>query len=88
MTQIYAAQPGPQQARARQIYTELRHNIIENVHNVCICFFRVLVRRVVMRLQEYERTGYVWEQYDALSGEGRRRWVVLRCIPFRILIEC
>ncbi|THU99363.1 glycoside hydrolase [Dendrothele bispora CBS 962.96] len=23
-------------------------------------------------LKEYERTGYVWEQYDALSGEGRR----------------
>jgi hypothetical protein len=26
-------------------------------------------------LQEYERTGYVWEQYDALTGEGRRRSV-------------
>ncbi|KAF8459900.1 glycoside hydrolase family 63 protein [Gautieria morchelliformis] len=51
---IYAARPGPHQARARSIYTELRENIIENVHN------------------EYERTGYVWEQYDALSGEGRR----------------
>lgn len=23
-------------------------------------------------LQEYERTGYVWEQYDALTGEGKR----------------
>lgn len=23
--------------------------------------------------QEYERTGYVWEQYDAISGEGKRR---------------
>ncbi|KAK7466923.1 Processing alpha glucosidase I [Stygiomarasmius scandens] len=22
--------------------------------------------------KEYERTGYVWEQYDAVSGEGRR----------------
>jgi len=22
--------------------------------------------------KEYERTGYVWEQYDALTGEGRR----------------
>ncbi len=31
------------------------------------------------RCQEYERTGYVWEQYDALTGEGRRRFVG-RCI--------
>jgi hypothetical protein len=30
-------------------------------------------------VQEYQRTGYVWEQYDALTGEGRRRWVDLRC---------
>lgn len=22
--------------------------------------------------KEYERTGYVWEQYDAMTGEGRR----------------
>lgn len=22
--------------------------------------------------KEYERTGYVWEQYDAITGEGRR----------------
>ena len=27
-------------------------------------------------LKEYERTGYVWEQYDANSGEGKRRCVV------------
>ena len=26
-------------------------------------------------VQEYVRTGYVWEQYDALSGEGKRRYV-------------
>ncbi len=26
-------------------------------------------------MQEYVRTGYVWEQYDALSGEGKRRYV-------------
>lgn len=25
--------------------------------------------------QEWKRTGYVWEQYDADTGEGRRRWV-------------
>jgi len=24
-------------------------------------------------MKEYERTGYVWEQYDANTGEGRRR---------------
>lgn len=23
-------------------------------------------------LQEYQRTGYVWEQYDSISGEGSR----------------
>ena len=26
--------------------------------------------------QEYQRTGYVWEQYDALTGEGKRRFVL------------
>ncbi|KAF8488307.1 glycoside hydrolase, partial [Russula emetica] len=26
--------------------------------------------------KEYERTGYVWEQYDANTGEGRRRCVI------------
>lgn len=34
---------------------------------VCWCF--------LIDLQEYERTGYVWEQYDANTGEGRRRCV-------------
>ncbi|EJD02084.1 glycoside hydrolase family 63 protein [Fomitiporia mediterranea MF3/22] len=51
---VYAKEPGPHQSRAREIYTELRKNIIDNV------------------FKEYERTGYVWEQYDALTGEGRR----------------
>ena len=36
--QIYAAQPGPHRARARTIYTELRENIIKNVHKVCVPF--------------------------------------------------
>jgi hypothetical protein len=35
MIQTYAARPGAHQARARAIYTELRENIIENVHKVC-----------------------------------------------------
>jgi mannosyl-oligosaccharide glucosidase len=50
----YGAQQGPYQERARDIYAELRKNVIDNV------------------FKEYERTGYVWEQYDALTGEGRR----------------
>ncbi|KAG8961017.1 Processing alpha glucosidase I [Tulasnella sp. 419] len=50
----YAAEPGPYYEQAKEIYTELRKNIIDNV------------------FKEYERTGYVWEQYDAVSGEGKR----------------
>ncbi|KAH8108478.1 glycoside hydrolase family 63 protein [Phellopilus nigrolimitatus] len=50
----YAKEPGPNQARAKEIYAELRKNVIDNV------------------FKEYERTGYVWEQYDAITGEGRR----------------
>ncbi|KDR81799.1 hypothetical protein GALMADRAFT_221665 [Galerina marginata CBS 339.88] len=50
----YAAQEGPYQEKARQIYKELRKNVVDNV------------------FQEYERTGYVWEQYDAITGEGKR----------------
>ncbi|THH33902.1 hypothetical protein EUX98_g303 [Antrodiella citrinella] len=50
----YAAQEGPYQQRAKEIYAELRTNVIDNVY------------------KEYNRTGYVWEQYDALTGEGRR----------------
>ncbi|KAG8941772.1 Processing alpha glucosidase I [Tulasnella sp. 424] len=50
----YAAEDGPYQAQAKQVYDQLRKNIIENVY------------------KEYERTGYVWEQYDASTGEGRR----------------
>ncbi|KAI0807266.1 glycoside hydrolase [Fomes fomentarius] len=50
----YAAQEGPHQQRAQEIYAELRKNVIDNVH------------------KEYVRTGYVWEQYDPLTGEGRR----------------
>ncbi|GAA6008227.1 hypothetical protein JCM11491_001936 [Sporobolomyces phaffii] len=50
----YAKEPGPHQALAGEIYSELRDNVINNV------------------FKEYERTGFVWEQYDATTGEGRR----------------
>ncbi|KAF9466429.1 glycoside hydrolase [Collybia nuda] len=50
----YAAQPGPHQERAKEIYKELRKNVVDNV------------------FKEYQRTGYVWEQYDAITGEGKR----------------
>ncbi|KAH9853984.1 glycoside hydrolase [Lenzites betulinus] len=74
----YATQEGPHQARAQEIYAELRRNVIENVH------------------KEYVRTGYVWEQYDALTGEGRRShpftgWtslVTLSKCPLNIVARC
>ncbi|KAG0705211.1 glycoside hydrolase [Suillus ampliporus] len=50
----YAREEGPLQERAREIYDELRRNVVNNV------------------FKEYQRTGYVWEQYDALTGGGRR----------------
>jgi hypothetical protein len=34
-----------------------------------------VVRLSYFDMKEYERTGYVWEQYDANTGEGRRRCV-------------
>ncbi|KZT28597.1 glycoside hydrolase family 63 protein [Neolentinus lepideus HHB14362 ss-1] len=52
--QTYAAQEGPYQKQAQEIYTELRKNVVDNVY------------------KEYKRTGYVWEQYDSITGEGRR----------------
>ena len=53
----YAREQGPNQQRAREIYDELRKNVIDNV------------------FEQYQKTGYVWEQYDAITGEGRRRYV-------------
>ncbi|KAJ3546770.1 hypothetical protein NMY22_g1929 [Coprinellus aureogranulatus] len=50
----YAVEPGPYQEKAKEIYKELRRNVVDNV------------------VKEYERTGYVWEQYDPLTGEGKR----------------
>ncbi|KAI0340653.1 glycoside hydrolase [Trametopsis cervina] len=50
----YISEEGPYQDLAKQIYSELRKNVVDNV------------------FKEYQRTGYVWEQYDPLTGEGRR----------------
>ncbi|KAF8162958.1 glycoside hydrolase family 63 protein [Crassisporium funariophilum] len=50
----YASQEGPYQAKAKDIYQQLRKNVVDNV------------------VKEYERTGYVWEQYDPITGEGKR----------------
>jgi len=50
----YAAREGPYQQKAKDIYKELRKNVVNNV------------------VKEYDRTGYVWEQYDAVTGEGKR----------------
>ncbi|KAH7930897.1 glycoside hydrolase family 63 protein [Leucogyrophana mollusca] len=49
----YVAEEGPYQQRAKEIYAELRNNIVSNV------------------FKEYQRTGYVWEQYDPTTGEGK-----------------
>ncbi|CAO3659074.1 unnamed protein product [Umbelopsis vinacea] len=50
----YMHVPGPYQEKAKQIYDELRSNIIKNV------------------FAEYKRTGFVWEQYSAFDGQGKR----------------
>ena len=35
-----------------------------------------VVRLSYFYVKEYERTGYVWEQYNANTGEGQRRSVI------------
>jgi len=76
----YGAQEGPYRERANQIYGDLRKNVIDNVFKVSsvLVTFQEISRFITVT-QEYERTGYVWEQYDALTGEGRRRLVNYRC---------
>ncbi|KAI9880389.1 MAG: Processing alpha glucosidase I [Pleopsidium flavum] len=49
-----AQTPGPHQKQAREIYTKLRKNLVENVYN------------------EWERTGFAWEQYSPETGAGQR----------------
>lgn len=43
---------------ARQLYKELRSNIMENIY------------------RQYRNTGYIWEQYDDITGNGKG------CHPF------
>lgn len=79
--QIYAKESGPHQVRAAEIYSELRHNVIENAHRVSLQsdLVRLLLELIsllsplaALIYQEYVRTGYVWEQYDPETGEGKR----------------
>lgn len=49
----YANTEGPYKDMAKELYTELRSNIVANV------------------VKEYERTGYVWENYDDKTGNGK-----------------
>ena len=49
----YSKQPGPYSEIASQLYTSLRHNIVENMFS------------------QYSKTGYLWENYDDLTGRGQ-----------------
>jgi hypothetical protein len=71
--QKYAVEEGPYKARAQEIYQQLRKNIIDNVFKVGL--LAQFWTGLDFFWQEYERTGYVWEQYDALTGTGMRRLV-------------
>lgn len=74
--QTYAVHDGPYRERAQEIYAELRKNVIDNTFKVGLKL-HVLALSSSRHFQEYERTGFVWEQYDATTGEGRRRYVLL-----------
>ncbi|KAI7865401.1 glycoside hydrolase [Spinellus fusiger] len=50
----YKNVPGPYQAQAERIYSQLRQNIINTIFN------------------DYQETGYVWEQYSSDTGKGVR----------------
>jgi mannosyl-oligosaccharide glucosidase len=49
----YGNEDGPHQARSKELYEQLRNNIIINMY------------------EEYQRTGYIWEQYDDRNGQGK-----------------
>ncbi len=51
--QHYANTDGPYQETAKEIYTELKSNLIDNI------------------LKQYKSSGYVWEQYNDMTGEGK-----------------
>ena len=70
----YTAQPGPQRERSKEIYDDLRKNVVDNVFKASLIFRAPihLCFRLILT-QEWKRTGYSWEQYDAETGEGRRR---------------
>lgn len=48
----YGSVPGPYSELARQIYVELRQNLVGNV------------------IAQYRKTGFVWEQYNDMTGAG------------------
>jgi len=50
----YANTEGQARARAAELYTALRSNLVENMQ------------------REWERTGYLWEQYSPETGLGQR----------------
>ncbi|XP_037937981.1 alpha-glucosidase 2 [Teleopsis dalmanni] len=54
----YGKIEGPYAAQARDIYNELRENVVGNI------------------FKEYQRSGYIWEQYDDTTGHGKG------CNPF------
>lgn len=73
----YAREEGPYKERAKKVYDELRRNVVENVFKVSCAqaLFTMFTSDVTdswCACQEYQRTGYVWEQYDPDTGEGRR----------------
>ena len=82
LLQTYAAQEGPYQAKAQTIYKELRRNVVDNVVKVGCPLFMFFFPFSCSSNQEFERTGYAWEQYDAMTGEGRRRYAkfICRCV--------
>jgi mannosyl-oligosaccharide glucosidase len=77
--QTYAREDGPYKVRAQKIYEELRKNVVDNVFKVWRPAFHSppVNDLAACWLQEYQRTGYVWEQYDATTGQGKRRRVVV-----------
>ncbi|EDW36679.1 GL22561 [Drosophila persimilis] len=56
--QHYGKIEGPNAALAREIYAELRENLVRNI------------------FRQYQKSGYLWEQYDDSTGEGKG------CNPF------